>query len=419
MKTVDINYLRMKRKIIVYCVIIIAIAYCEMGLKVDKPTDRKRITVACYYFPNYHTRSKSDPRISFQHWENWSEWELVKAAKPRFAGHQQPKKPAWGYTDEKDPKVMEKKIDAAHTHGIDVFIFDWYHYAGKPFLNRCIDEGFLKAKNTRSIKFSLMWANHDWQDLYPYTRGKDPRFLYSGAVNSDEFDKIGDELVKNYFTKPNYWLIDGKAYFSIYDVQKFIDGFGSLQATKSAMDNLNAKAIHAGLKGVHWNLVAWQKPILPGGTVPQNIDQIIKDLGFSSATSYVWIHHADLPDLKTDYNKVRDSYFTYWQQAKSEYKVPYFPNVTMGWDSSPRCNQDSSWGNFGYPYTNVIVNNTPENFKIALEKTKDKLLADPNGPRILNINCWNEWTEGSYLEPDVIHGMSYLNAVKDVFKNNK
>lgn len=34
------------------------------------------IVVASYYFPNYHTRSKNDPRISNQHWENWSEWEL-------------------------------------------------------------------------------------------------------------------------------------------------------------------------------------------------------------------------------------------------------------------------------------------------------------------------------------------------------
>jgi hypothetical protein len=37
------------------------------------------------------------------------------------------------------------------------------------------------------------------------------------------------------------------------------------------------------------------------------------------------------------------------------------------------------------------------------------------GPRILNINCWNEWTEGSYLEPDQVHGMKYLEAVRDVF----
>lgn len=51
------------------------------------------------------------------------------------------------------------------------------------------------------------------------------------------------------------------------------------------------------------------------------------------------------------------------------------------------------------------------NFKAALQLTKDKLLADPNGPRILNINCWNEWTEGSYLEPDLINGMGYLEAV--------
>ena len=47
--------------------------------------------------------------------------------------------------------------------------------------------------------------------------------------------------------------------------------------------------------------------------------------------------------------------------------------------------------------------------------TKDRLLADPDGPRILNINCWNEWTEGSYLEPDSTHGMKYLEAVRDVF----
>ena len=47
--------------------------------------------------------------------------------------------------------------------------------------------------------------------------------------------------------------------------------------------------------------------------------------------------------------------------------------------------------------------------------TKDRLLADPNGARIMNINCWNEWTEGSYLEPDTINGMKYLEAVRDVF----
>ena len=88
----------------------------------------------------------------------------------------------------------------------------------------------------------------------------------------------------------------------------------------------------------------------------------------------------------------------------------------MGWDSSPRCHLDDEWGDWGYPFIYTIGNNTPENFKTALQMTKDRLLSVPNGPRILNINCWNEWTEGSYLEPDIKNGMAYLEAIKEVFK---
>ncbi len=63
---------------------------------------------------------------------------------------------------------------------------------------------------------------------------------------------------------------------------------------------------------------------------------------------------------------------------------------------------------------NVIVNNTPENFETTLRMTKERLEADPNGPRVITINCWNEWTEGSYLEPDTVNGYGYLEAVKRV-----
>ncbi len=97
------------------------------------------------------------------------------------------------------------------------------------------------------------------------------------------------------------------------------------------------------------------------------------------------------------------------------FNVPFFPNVSMGWDPSPRCDQSDTLDNSGYPFTNTIGENTPDNFRTALEMTKQRLLAKPNGPRILNINCWNEWTEGSYLEPDTTHGMKYLEAVRDVF----
>jgi hypothetical protein len=264
-----------------------------------------------------------------------------------------------------------------------------------------------------------MWANHDWEEIHPWTHGTGRPLLYQGQVTPETFDKICDHVIKDYFLKPNYWLIDGKAYFSIYDISKFIANFGSVEATRSAMQKMNDKAIKAGLKGVHWNLVTWGNPILPAEKMPtMSFHDLIEKLGFISATSYVWIHHVYPGQANQEYNFTRDKYFEYWDKAKTEYNVPYFPNVTMGWDSSPRTNQSVDWKpDYGYPYTGIIINNTPENFKLALQKTKNKLLSIPNGPRILNINCWNEWTEGSYLEPDTVNGMGYLKAVKEVFKN--
>ena len=82
--------------------------------------------IAAYYFPNYHADAKNEE----VHGRNWTEWELMKCARSRFAGHQQPKVPVWGYEDEADPAVMAKKIDTAKAYGIDAFIFDWYWYDG-------------------------------------------------------------------------------------------------------------------------------------------------------------------------------------------------------------------------------------------------------------------------------------------------
>jgi hypothetical protein len=371
-----------------------------------------RITVASYYFGNYHP---GDRRNTIEKGKDWSEWELVKAAKPRFPGHYQPNVPLWGYADESDPKVMEQKIAAAADHGVDVFIFDWYYYNDGPFLDRPIDIGFLKAKNNSRIKFAFMWANHDWINIFPYRKGAPRTVLYPGTVTPAGFETICDHVIRSYFKHPSYWRIDGKPYFSFYDLTKLMEGFGSIEATRAALDKFRAKAVAAGLPGVHLNAVVWGRAVLPVEKVPADPVKLVKDLGFDSVTSYVWIHHVMLPKLQTDYNEARDAYFRYWNEAERKFNVPYYPNVSMGWDPSPRACQDDEFGNFGYPFTNTIAGNTPERFKEALAITKRRLLAKPGGPRIFNINCWNEWTEGSYLEPDQRNGMKYLEAIRDVF----
>src|ERR1039458_2574209 len=139
---------------------------------------------------------------------NWS-----KTPKPRCGGEHQPNVPLGGYTDESDPKVMARKIGVAADNGINAFIFDWYYYDDGPFLQGCLDDGFLKATNVNRITFALMWANHDWFDLHPSKRGTPQKLLYPGKVPPERFDQICDYVIQHYFLHPSYWRIDGKPYF--------------------------------------------------------------------------------------------------------------------------------------------------------------------------------------------------------------
>ena len=370
------------------------------------------ITVASYYFGNYHP---GDPRIEKIKGHGWSEWELVKAAKPRFPGEHQPNEPLWGYTDESDPIEMAQKIDAAAEHGIDVFIFDWYYYNDGPFLEQTIDRGFLNAPNNDRIKFAVMWANHDWQEIQPYRKGTPKKTLFPGTVTPETFDRICDHLIGDYFVRPNYWRIKGCPYFSVYDLSKLIGDFGGVDATRTALERFRSKAKAAGFPDLHLDAVITGNAVkLPDGSTASP-SALIKELGFDSVTDYVWIHHVVLSLQQTPYETVRNQYMNYWTEAQKKFSVPYFPNVTMGWDPSPRADQRDQLDDSGYPFTNTISGNTPEQFKAALENIKTRMLAEPNGPRVLTVNAWNEWTEGSYLEPDKVHGMKYLEALDDVF----
>jgi hypothetical protein len=62
----------------------------------------------------------------------------------------------------------------------------------------------------------------------------------------------------------------------------------------------------------------------------------------------------------------------------------------------------------------VHYNNSPESFAALLSKAKQYVDSHPDQPKLMTINAWNEWIEGSYLLPDMKYGFGYLEAVKDV-----
>jgi hypothetical protein len=100
-------------------VMLLALATAATRLLGADATNASPVTVVSYYFGNYHP---GDPRNVKTKGKDWSEWDLVRHAKPRFPGHQQPHVPLWGYQDESDPAVMANKINAAADHLISSFI---------------------------------------------------------------------------------------------------------------------------------------------------------------------------------------------------------------------------------------------------------------------------------------------------------
>lgn len=405
---------------IVLCFVIIAKSQVSPSGQAAKTGDYE---VAVYYFPNYHPDSIN----ARWHGKGWTEWELVKAAKPRFKGHEQPKVPSWGYFNEADPKWAAKEIDLAVDNGITCFIYDWYWYSNTgQYLQEGLEQGFLKAPNRNRLKFAIMWANHDWLNIQPATYDNNRVKLTDGKVSWPLWDTISTYIVENYFKQPNYWKIDGKPYFSIYEIVNFINGLGGIANARRAIDLLDAKAKKAGFPGVHFNIMSWQvndgaaKRI--DGPSRVNAKEMIRELGCQSVSSYCFVHQFDIGRAgfpTVPYAKALEANEKYWKWFVTNFPdVLYTPNVSMGWDASPRCMQSDHFGLKDYPWTPVLSGNTPEAFKGALADAKKFL--DEYNPRhkIIVLNAWNEWTEGSYLLPEKKYGDAYLKAIKEVFGVN-
>jgi len=79
--------------------------------------------------------------------------------------------------------------------------------------------------------------------------------------------------------------------------------------------------------------------------------------------------------------------------------------VMAGWDNTPRRQTRA----------HVFHGATPANFRRWLRKTVLHEAGQP-GERVIFINAWNEWAEGTYLEPDQTFGKGWLEAVASAAK---
>lgn len=358
--------------------------------------------VAAYIWPAY---TGTEPRTR-QFWpEGYGEWQSVRSCQAKHPGDTWPRKPLWGYVDEADPRIMEMEIDAAADHGVNVFIYDWYWYDGRPFLEQCLNNGYLKARNNDRVRFYLMWSNHhacfNWDkrlsesDMWLQT-------LWRGDVGHDVFMEITQRMIDNYFWRPNYYRIDGKPVLMIYDLPNLVEGLGGVEQAAEALAAFKQRCADAGLGGLHLQM---KLDYYDG--VETKYSEFAARLGFDSLTNYQF---GEISNIDRDYAAIADELPPLWEKWSTQFGVPYFPQVSIGWDNSPRFATTRRFG--------VTKNSNPAEFERALRMAKQYVDTHNLPARLITVNSWNEWTEGSYLQPDDRTGYGYLEAVKAALKND-
>jgi lipopolysaccharide biosynthesis protein len=87
-----------------------------------------------------------------------------------------------------------------------------------------------------------------------------------------------------------------------------------------------------------------------------------------------------------------------------------FKTVMVSWDNTARKQNDP----------NIFINSTPSAYQEWLEgavKYSQEYL--PEDKRFVFINAWNEWAEGTHLEPDRKYGYAYLQATASALSLSK
>ncbi len=362
----------------------------------------KQYDIAAYIWPSYHY----EPRMEHFWPEKDGEWYTVRRGTPRFPGHDMPRIPLLGYQDEADPAVMREQVALAREHGINVFIMDWYWYENTPCFERQLNEGLIPALQDTDSKFYLMWANHDvnnlW-DMHTDTSYDKADIQMTGQVSRKILEPMFDRLIKKYLALDCYYRIKDKPVLSIFQYPNLIAGLGSVKETQDAFAWMRRRCEASGMPGLDIQAIARSGAGTEAGAKlePGSEAHTARVLGFDSATSY---QYANDSGQTGDYVVWANKAISRWKNYESTYDT-YYPHVSVGWDNTHR----------NPSMKTAVLGSTPDTFEACLWKARQYLDNHPDQTPLVTLNSWNEWTEGSYLLPDMRWGYSYLQAVRNVF----
>ncbi len=359
--------------------------------QLQKPAD---VQVIAFNFPSWHPSPFMEERFG----KGWTEFDTLRNARTLFPGHTMPHYPLWGYYDESDPVWAAKEIDLAITYGLDAWMIDWYWHSGTQFYQEQLEQGFLRAPNRAKLKFAVMWANHDWKNVYPAQSPDRAAIMLPQRHTVADFGDVLNYCAEHYFSQPNYLRIGDAPVFAIFDAGKIVGQLG-VDGTRQALELMRERARKLGFPKLHLQVCNGY----------DRYEGQLQDLGFDSATMYGtfgWTYGAKPPGSRIPYGVGASEAVAAWKAKRDSLKVPFFPACSVGWDDSPRFEE----------FACVAINRSPDQFERLVRAARHFVASDAHD-KFIYIAAWNEWTEDHVLLPDSYWGYSYLEALRRAMKD--
>jgi lipopolysaccharide biosynthesis protein len=348
------------------------------------------VKAIAFYLPQFHPFKEND-----EWWgRGFTEWTNVCKAVPNFNGHYQPQRPIhFGYYDLRVKEIMEEQSRIAQEYGIHGFSYYFYWFSGKVLMELPLDNMLNNPKV--NIPFCLTWANENWSRRWD---GQEHEILISQNHSLEDSKNFIKYLIK-YFKDDRYIKIDNKPVLIVYRAD-------IIPKIKEITELWRSILIENGFPGIY--LIASQTFGIRDPR-PLGFDAAVEFPPHTISSGEI---SGSLPSLSKEFE---GKVYSYDQIVNNEVKkvdpeYKLFRTAMLSWDNTARRQNNSHiMANFSIKRYKQWLSN------IVNRTHNSRLLAE--NEKFIFINAWNEWAEGTHLEPDSKYGFKYLQATYDVLRN--
>ncbi|MDJ1122162.1 glycoside hydrolase family 99-like domain-containing protein [Olsenella sp. YH-ols2217] len=375
--------------------------------------------VIAFYLPQFHTIPEND-----EWWgKDFTEWVNVRKAEPLFEGHQQPRVPKGeNYYNLLNPQVQAWQAQLAREAGVYGFCYYHYWFNGKLLLEKPMEN--MLADPSIDIPFCISWANEAWTKAWV---NENQVLIPQHYGQKKEWKEHFDYLLP-FFQDPRYIKNDNRPLLIIYRpevigcLNEMLDYWQEL-AREAGFDGLYLGHQYAGLDlidgaddsrfqfDIEFQPIYGRFPkVAPG--IKSKLFNAAAQVKRKTFAAYEKATGVDL-DRKIGNRAERStgpeqySYDEVWERILTSDPVSpkSVPGGFVAWDNTPRKGRNGT----------VSVGACPERFREymarQIERAKDVYHSD-----YIFLTAWNEWAEGSYLEPDETFGDGYLRALESALE---